>query len=173
MALAEKLKAAGAAITAGRAMAAALTVSFGGAALIISHEGTESRVYLDPVGIPTVCTGHTATVSQKDVGKTFSSEVCANLLRQDLRVAEAAVKKCTTVPITQEQYDALVSFTFNVGGGAYCRSTLARRLNAGRCTAAGDQFLRWNKAGGKVLPGLTRRRAEERTLFMTGCKENS
>jgi lysozyme len=170
--LLEQAKLAGKAITAGRAMAAALTVSFGGAALIVSHEGTVGHVYLDPVGIPTVCTGHTATVTKADVGKAVTSEVCANLLRQDLRVAEAAVKRCTKVAITQEQYDALVSFTFNVGGTNYCGSTLLRRLNAGDCLAAGQEFTRWVYAKGRKLPGLSRRRQEEKALFITGCMEN-
>jgi lysozyme len=168
MSLLEKAKAA---VTAGRVVAAGLTVSFGGAAFIIGHEGTEPVVYRDPVGIPTVCTGHTSTVGQKDVGKRFSSEVCANLLRQDLRVAEAAVKRCTLSPVTQEQYDALVSLTFNIGGTAYCKSTLVKRLNAGQCYATGAQFDRWVFAGKRKLPGLVRRRAEERTMFETGCKE--
>ena len=144
----------------------------GGALFIIGHEGTEPRVYLDPVGIPTVCTGHTATVSKKDVGRTFSEEVCADLLQQDLRVSEAAVKRLVKQPITQAQYDALVSFTFNVGAGNLSRSTLLRRLNAGQCMAAAREFNRWVYAGGVKLAGLVRRRHEESILFATGCTEN-
>jgi lysozyme len=168
MLLVEKVKAG---VTAGRAAAAVLAVSFGGAAFIISHEGTENRVYLDPVGIPTVCTGHTATVTRADVGRTFSAEVCARLLREDLYAAETAVKRHVKVPVTQEQYDALVSFTFNVGQGNFKRSSLLRRLNAGQCTAAAREFHKWVYADGVRLRGLERRRAEESALFATGCKE--
>lgn len=160
------------AVTAGRVAAAVLTVSFSGAAFIIGHEGTEPTVYLDPVGIPTACTGHTATVTKADVGKTLSSEVCADLLRQDLRVSEQAVKRLVKQPITQAQYDALVSFTFNVGEGNLRQSTLLRKLNAGQCMAAAAEFKRWVYAKGKKLAGLVRRRSEESALFATGCKEN-
>lgn len=156
-----------------RLAVAALAVSFGGAAFIISHEGTVPTVYLDPVGIPTVCTGHTGTVSSVDVGRRYSSAVCADLLRQDLRSSEAAVKRAVKVPVTQDQYDALVSLTFNIGPGALQRSTLVRRLNAGQCAEAAAQFSRWVYARGQKLPGLVRRRAEERALFAAGCKENT
>jgi lysozyme len=157
--------------TAGRVAAATLSVSLGGALFIIGHEGTVPQVYLDPVGIPTVCTGHTSTVFKQDVGKVYSPEVCADLLRQDLGDAEAAVKQHVTVQITQEQYDALVSFTFNVGEGNFSKSTLLRRLNAGECMAAAREFNRWVYAKGKKLAGLVRRRHEESILFATGCKE--
>jgi lysozyme len=144
----------------------------GGALFIIGFEGSEPQVYLDPVGIPTVCSGHTATVSRKDVGKTFSPEVCANLLKQDLHVSEAAVKRLVKQPITQAQYDALVSLTFNIGATNFGKSTLLARLNAGQCMAAAREFNRWVYARGVKLAGLVRRRSEESTLFATGCKEN-
>ena len=151
--------------------AATLSVSLGGALFIVGHEGTVPEVYLDPVGIPTVCSGHTSTVSHKDVGKPFSAEVCAELLRQDLQDSEEAVKRHVTQPITQEQYDALVSFTFNVGEKNLAQSTLLRRLNAGKCMEAAQEFNRWVYAKGRKLAGLVRRRHEESTLFATGCKE--
>src|SRR5688572_33448779 len=133
MSVVEKAKAV---LTLGRVAAAALTVSFGGAAFIIGHEGTEPVVYLDPVGIPTVCTGHTSTVDADDVGKRFSSEVCANLLMQDLAVSERCIKRLVKVPVTQDQYDALASLTFNIGCTNLSKSTLLRYLNAGQCRAA-------------------------------------
>jgi lysozyme len=126
-------------------------------------------VYLDPVGIPTACVGHTKTVTRADVGKQLSEEVCLRMLDADTADAQAAVRRSVTVPITQEQYDALVSFAFNVGGGALHSSTLVRKLNAGECWGAGAEFPRWDKARGRVLPGLVKRRADERTLFETGC----
>jgi lysozyme len=170
--LAPALAGARAVVTAGRALAAVMAVSAGGALFVISHEGTEHQVYLDPVGIPTVCTGHTSTVSAKDVGKQFSSEVCANLLRQDLVASERAVKRLVKQPITQAQYDALVSFTFNVGASNLASSTLLKKLNAGQCLAAAREFNRWVYARGVKLAGLVRRRHEESAMFATGCVED-
>ena len=149
---------------------AAITVSAAGSAGIIVHEGMVRSVYLDPINIPTVCAGHTKTVTRADLGKTFSAERCQELLRQDLQDAERAVKRAVKVPITQAQYDALVSFTFNVGGGALQRSTLILKLNAGDCWGAGAEFARWTLAGGKHLRGLEIRRADERAAFETGCR---
>ncbi len=74
--------------------------------------------------------------------------------------------RLVTVDLDQDQFDALVSFTFNLGAGNLQSSTLLKLLNQGEYTQAADQFLRWNKAGGRVLPGLTRRREAERALFL-------
>lgn len=153
-----------------KALAATLTVSAGGVALVQQHEGTVRKVYLDPVNIPTVCTGHTGTVTRKDLGKTFTSVRCAELLRQDLRAAEAGVKRAVRVPITQWQYDVLVSFTFNVGEANLKGSTLVRKLNAGDCLGAAREFDRWVYARGQKLPGLVTRRAEERKIFEEDCQ---
>lgn len=129
------------------------------------------RVYLDPIAIPTVCVGHTGKdVTKADVGRVFSEERCAELLRSDAQAAEKAVKRCVTFPVTQNQYDALVSFTFNVGGANLCSSTLVRLHNAGDCRSAAAQFPRWNKAAGRVLPGLTKRRAHERAMYEADCE---
>jgi lysozyme len=146
-----------------------LALSLAGAASIIQHEGTINKVYLDPVGIPTVCTGHTSTVSYKDVGRGFPAAVCTDLLRQDTRVAEAAVKRCVKVPVTQRQYDALTSLTFNIGGANFCGSTLVRKINLGDCKGAVLQFDRWVYARGQVLPGLVTRRKVEGAEYATGC----
>jgi lysozyme len=151
-----------------RRLAAGLILSAAGATAIVSYEGVEPVAYLDPVGIPTVCSGHTETVTRADVGKNFAP-LCAQLLARDSRTAQLAVQHAVTAPVTQEQYDALVSFTFNVGGSALRSSTLLRRLNAGDCLGAGAEFPRWNKAKGRVLPGLVKRRAAEREMFETGC----
>lgn len=152
-----------------RVLAALLTISAAGLTGIVRHEGMVKAVYLDPVGIPTACVGHTKTVTQRDVGKQISEDVCLRMLDEDTADAQRAVQRSVTVPITQEQYDALVSFTFNVGGGALHSSTLVRKLNAGDCWGAGAEFPRWNKARGRVLKGLVKRRADERNLFETGC----
>ncbi len=152
-----------------RRVAATLVISATGIAGITQYEGEVHKVYLDPVGIPTVCAGHTATVSRKDVGKTFTTERCSELLRSDVSAASVAVARLVKVPVTQAQYDALVSFTFNVGSGSLASSTLLRKLNAGDCHGAASQFDRWNKANGRVLPGLTARRAWERSIFEPDC----
>lgn len=162
---------AGAASALVRRGAAALALSAAGIAGIQYHEGTVNAVYLDPVGIPTSCTGHTGPDTTRDmVGEHRSDEVCARLLEQDTRAAQSAVKRCVRAPVTQLQYDALVSFTFNVGEGALCQSTLVRKLNAGDCWGAAAEFSRWTKSRGRELRGLVIRRADERAAFETGCR---
>lgn len=151
-------------------VAVALTVSAAGVAGISHYEGTVPVVYKDPVGIATVCTGHTKTVATADIGKTVPMAVCQDLLRSDLKEHEAHVRKYVSVPITQGQYDALVSLDFNIGGENLRTSTLLRKLNAGDCWGAGAEFPRWNKAKGQVLPGLVARRAWERSRFEKGCR---
>lgn len=150
-------------------VAGALILSAAGIAGIVQFEGKANRVYMDPVNIPTVCVGHTATVSRADVGKVYSDAQCQALLQQDTKDAQAAVKRVLTAPVTQDQYDALVSLAFNIGSGALAKSTLVRKHNAGDCLGAAREFTRWNKAGGRVLPGLTKRRAWEKSLYEKGC----
>lgn len=153
----------------GRAAAATLALSAAGLLGIRTDEGEVRRVYLDPVGIPTACMGHTSTVTRADVGKELTAAVCADLARKDTAAAVRAVQRLTTQAITQEQFDALVSFTFNVGQGNYETSTLLRKINSGDCYGAVREFPKWNKARGRVLPGLVTRRAREASLFALGC----
>lgn len=153
-----------------RAVAASLlALSLAGLIGIQNHEGVVHKVYLDPVGIPTACVGHTTTVTKADVGKKMSAEVCRRLLAQDVSVAEAAVRKYVKQPLTQGQYDALVSFTFNVGARNFANSTLLKQHNLGNCWGAGYQFTRWVYAKDKKLPGLVVRRADERKLYEADC----
>lgn len=152
-----------------RVLAASLVVSAAGLAGITRDEGLVRKVYLDPVGIPTVCVGHIGTVTKADVGKTFSAATCEALLREDTQVAQKAVQRLVKVPLTQQQFDALVSFVFNVGTANFQSSTLLRKINAGQCLAAGQEFPRWNKARGKVLKGLTLRRQREAAAWMEDC----
>ncbi len=149
-----------------RLAAVALAISVGGVALIKGHEGLVQRSYVDPVGVVTACYGHTATAR---LGQTFSREACDALLRQDLKVAEAAVRRHVKVPIAQPTYDALVSFTFNVGEGNLRSSTLLRKLNAGDIRGACLELDRWVYAKGRKLPGLVTRRADERNLCLKGA----
>lgn len=152
-----------------RVLAATLTLSLAGVGHLIQDEANVKTVYLDPVGIPTVCVGHTATVTRKDVGKTFSDVECQELLRSDTRHAQAVVRSQIKALITQGQYDALVSFCFNVGTSACKASTLFKKINAGQCQAAGLEFAKWNKAQGRVLRGLTLRRAREAARWTQDC----
>jgi lysozyme len=148
--------------------ASALALSLAAAGGIIAHEGWVKVGYKDPIGVVTACAGHTATAQ---LGKVYTEAECLALLQQDVKTAEDAVKRLVKVRITQDQFDALVSFTFNVGSGNLARSTLLAKLNAGDCRGAADEFLRWNKADGKVFRGLTIRRQDERKLFLKGCKD--
>lgn len=152
-----------------RVLAATLVISAAGLAGITHDEGEVRKVYLDPVGIPTVCVGHIGTVTHADVGKPYSASACQYLLKQDTQVAQAAVQQSVKVPLTQQQFDALVSFTFNVGTTNFRSSTLLKKINAGQCKAAGQEFQRWNKARGQVLRGLTLRRTREAAQWTQDC----
>lgn len=146
--------------------AGALTLSVLGVAFIQGWEGTRSDAYLDSVNVPTICTGSTKNVF---IGQHATLAECEERLKEDTTYAGKAVQRLVTVKLTQAQYDALVSLVFNIGPGAFARSTLLRKLNAGDCYGAADEFLRWDRAGGKRLRGLQNRRQAERKEFRTGC----
>ena len=131
--------------------------------LIKKFEGCRLEAYKCPAGIWTIGYGHTKGVQN---GQKITQAQAEEFLIEDLKVYEKAVESCVKVPLSQNQFDALVSFCYNCGGEALRTSTLLRLLNEGKYSEAGEQFLRWNKAGGKVLVGLTRRREEERELFL-------
>ena len=130
--------------------------------LIKHFEGCYLTAYLCPANVWTIGYGHTKTAKQ---GMVITQEEADRLLEQDVAWVKAAVIGAVKVPLTANQTSALYSFVFNVGAGAFRSSTLLRKLNAGDYTGAQGQFRRWNKAGGKVLRGLTRRRAAEAKLF--------
>ena len=140
-----------------------------GLALIKSFEGFSARPYLCPAGVPTIGYGATyypdgRRVTMQD--KPVSEADATAMLRSMLASYEAGVTRYVAVPVTQGQFDALVSFAYNVGLSALKSSTLLRLLNARDYAGAAAQFPRWNRAGGKVLPGLTRRREAERVMFL-------
>lgn len=140
-----------------------------GIAAIKRREGVRLVAYPDPAtgGAPwTIGVGHTG----QDVypGLRISNEESDALLAKDLARFEAGIERLVTVPLTQNQFDALVSFSFNVGLGNFGTSTLLKRLNAKDYAGAADQFLRWNRAGGKEMAGLTTRRQDERKQFTNG-----
>lgn len=149
-----------------RRVALSLSLSAVGLSSISTEEGTVNHVYKDAVGISTVCTGHATNLR---VGTQVSDAVCAELLKGDSQTAVIAVRSYVTTPISQNQFDALVSFVFNVGSGAFERSTLLKELNAGQCHAAALQFLVWDKAGGRVIAGLHDRRERESAKFEKDC----
>ena len=139
--------------------------------LIKEFEGFEGKAYYDPVGVLTIGYGHTNLSGQPPKvvpGLTISEPEASKLLVRLLdKVYEPAVKKNVKVPLTENQYGALVSWTYNLGEGNLKKSTMLKRLNAGDYEGAADEMLKWNRAGGKVLRGLTRRRKAERALFLT------
>ena len=142
------------------AAAAALVVS-----TVAIYEGTVLRSYRDPIGIITACTGHTGP--ELKMGQTFTRQHCEDMLYADLN-KHAAALDCIKRPMTDGQKAAFLSFAFNVGNGAFCGSTLARKANAGDMPGACAELSRWTYAGGKQLPGLVRRRAAERQLCERG-----
>jgi len=145
-------------------VAATNRINAAGLELIKSFEGLRLNSYLDAVGVWTIGYGHTRTAGP---GQSVSFAGATALLREDVATFERAVTQAVRVPITANQYAALVSFAYNVGSGALNSSTLLRRLNAGDTFGAANELLRWNRAGGRVLAGLTRRREAERALFLS------
>ena len=133
------------------------TTNQAGLQLIESFEGLRLNSYQDSVGVWTIGYGHTKGVRQ---GQTITQQQAQAFLQQDLGVAESAVNKLG-LTLTDNQFAALVSFTFNLGGG-----NLNKLLSQG-LAAAPDRILLFDHAGGRVLPGLTRRRQAERALFLT------
>ncbi|MFY0454850.1 lysozyme [Enterobacter cloacae complex sp. YD70/O97D2] len=140
-----------------------------GIALIKQFEGCKLTAYQDSVGVWTIGYGWTQPVDGKPIraGMTIKQETAERLLKTGLVSYESDVSRLVKVGVTQGQFDALVSFTYNLGARSLSTSTLLRKLNAGDYAGAADEFLRWNKAGGKVLNGLTRRREAERALFLS------
>ncbi|QGU36177.1 lysozyme [Enterobacter hormaechei] len=140
-----------------------------GIALIKEFEGCKLTAYQDSVGVWTIGYGWTQPVDGKPIraGMTINKETAERLLKTGLVSYESDVSRLVKVGLTQGQFDALVSFTYNLGARSLSTSTLLRKLNAGDYAGAADEFLRWNKAGGKVLNGLSRRREAERALFLS------
>lgn len=131
--------------------------------LIKEFEGLELEAYLCPANVWTIGYGHTKTVTK---GMVISEEGAEELLKQDLRHYENGINKHVKVELNQNQFDALVSFSYNLGVFALRTSTLLRVLNEGDYEEAANQFGRWVRANGKVLNGLVRRREAERSLFL-------
>lgn len=133
--------------------------------LVKSFEGLSLKVYKDAVGLPTIGYGH--LIKKGEVFTTISLQEAEDLLRKDLKQFEEGVSTSVKVALTQNQFDALVSFAFNLGMGNLNSSTLLKKLNAGDVQGASLEFVRWNRAGNKILAGLTRRRLAEKELFLS------
>lgn len=138
-----------------------------GRALVRQFEDCRLQAYRCPAGIPTIGVGHTRGVKMGDRCTVQQADVW---LTEDLQEAEAAVAQLVKVPLTQPQFDALVSFTFNLGCSRLAESTLLILLNKGIAKAAAEQFGRWVNSGGQKLDGLVRRRAAEKALFLDGLR---
>jgi len=139
-----------------------MQVSEEGISLIRHFEGCRLDAYLCPAGVWTIGYGHTRNVKQGDV---INQEAAEALLIEDLEEFEGYVTALCQRSLTQCQFDALVSWVFNLGPGNFKSSTLLRRLNAGDLGAVPDEIRRWNKAGGRVLDGLVKRREAEALMF--------
>ena len=135
-----------------------------GIELIKKWEGCRLNAYLCPANVWTIGYGHTAGVKK---GDEITYAEANKLLKSDLEHYEKAVNDSVTAPLNQNQFDALVLFTYNVGVGAFQKSTLLRTLNHKNYRGAAQQFKRWVKAGKKTLPGLVSRRKDEEELFLS------
>ncbi len=133
--------------------------------IIEKFEGLRLKAYKCPAGVWTCGVGHTGP----DVveGLVISEDVAEEWLRLDLISADVALDRLVKVPVNPNQRAALLSLIFNIGKTAFATSTLLKLLNTGDYDGAASQFVRWNKAGGVTLAGLTNRRAAERELFET------
>ena len=145
-------------------------ISKNGLDLVKHFEGCYLTAYKCPANVWTIGYGHTGIVDGLYIsnGMIITQEKADELLKNDMAIFEKAVTESVKVEITQSQFDALVSFSFNVGASALRKSTLLRKLNSGDYVGASNEFHRWNKANGKVLKGLVRRRAAEAYLFEMG-----
>lgn len=130
------------------------------------------KPYVCPAGVLTIGWGHTNHHGRQFNENTrWTKAQCDTALAEDMAGFEKAVERLVKVPLSQNQFDALVSFAYNCGEGNLSKSTLLRKLNAGDYDGAADQFAAWNKGGGKVLKGLVRRRAAEAALFRSTAKK--
>lgn len=143
------------------AAALAMAVQFIG-----GWEGLRTQAYQDIVGVWTVCYGETRGVQPGDI---YTVAECDDMLRSEVLHFERELDKCLTPPkpIPDAMKIALVSWAYNVGTGAACRSTLVRKANAGDFVGACNELPRWNRAGGRVIRGLTNRRVSERDLCLS------
>lgn len=146
-----------------------MRASENGINLIKQFEGCKLTAYQDSVGVWTIGYGWTQPVDGKPVAKGMvtTQQKANQLLTEGVAQYEKGVTNLVTVPLNQNQFDALVDFAYNLGVNALKGSTLLKKLNAGDYAGAANEFTKWNKAAGKELAGLTRRREAEKSLFLS------
>lgn len=136
-----------------------LSLTAAGLVSIANLEGFRSEAYIPVAGdVPTIAFGHTEGVK---MGDTVTMAEGLNLLNEDVRTAEDAVRRCVKVPLYPHEFDSYTSLAYNIGAKAFCDSTLVRKLNSGDYAGACEEIKRWHFAGGKSLKGLVDRRAAE------------
>jgi lysozyme len=146
-----------------RIRGSARSTSTKGIEIIKLFEGYREKPYLDAVGVLTVGYGHTSNVKG-----CVTPTQATWLLLEDLAKVEEAINNSVFIQLLQHEFDALASFIYNVGAGAFKKSTLLKCLNAGQKYNAASEFLKWDKAGGSRLEALTKRRRSERRMFLSG-----
>jgi lysozyme len=138
---------------------AAISLSATALVAIALHEGYREDAYLPLAGdIPTIGFGTTSGVK---LGDRTSPEKALQVALRDIQKFEGALKQCVKVPLSQGEYDAYISLSYNIGSGSFCRSTLVKKLNGQDYEGACKEILRWDQFKGQRLPGLTKRRQEE------------
>lgn len=146
-------------------------VTDAGLNLIKRFEGFSSTIYICSAGYPTIGYGHVVLAHEQDQFATGITQAEATeLLRKDVRIAERAVLRLISVPLTDGQFNALVSFTFNLGAGALQRSTLRRKVNRGEHKSVPVELMKWVWAAGKRLPGLLSRRIAEGSAYAASSR---
>lgn len=152
-----------------KAVGASAAVALATTALIMPWEGLSLRTYRDPIGILTYCYGETTDAV---AGRTYTADQCRSILEARVKGFEDSIAHClgnyATLPTPTKA--ATISFTYNVGEGKACKSTMFRKLQAGDIRGACDELLRWTKAGGRELKGLVNRRNAERRICLQGVK---
>ena len=135
--------------------------------LIKQHEGCKLNAYRDSVGVLTIGYGHTLGVY---AGMRITLQEAEDLLKSDLIIYETCINKNVKVDLTQNEFDSLVSWTYNLGCGSLKKSTMLKYLNEGKKQFVTSEMIKWNKANGRILKGLILRREAEATLFSTICQ---
>lgn len=138
-------------------------------AMIAPFEGYYGHVYRDSVGVKTICYGQTAA-DGADFSKVYTKQECLDMLGKDLPKYDAPLQRCIKPEVYNalplHRHAALVSLAYNIGSGGVCKSSVVRDLNAGRVQQACDDFMRFTRAGGRVLQGLVNRRRAERAACL-------
>ena len=138
-----------------------------GLAFIMTNEGCVLQIYDDPAGYPTIGVGHLITAEDPDFSDGITEIEAMGILAQDVRRFEMAINEYVEVQLTQNQFDALIDFVFNIGEGAFRNSTLLKLLNRGEYNEVPNQLRKWIKAGGRVLQGLVERRERECEIWVS------